>query len=486
MSRYLNSRLASFATLRRARIATVFGPKIFTSRDISNVTGTLMASDKFNGFDTISLHGGYDPDPTVTLGLGQGAPRGIPVYRTAPYLFKDTEHAAKLFGLAELGNVYSRIMNPTNNILETRYALLEGGHPLSALAVASGTNAIHYAIINLASCGDNIVSGSALYGGTYTMFNDLLPNLGIEVRFVDMNDPEAFVKAADDKTRAFFCESVTNPSLEIADVEKIADAAHSIGLPLIVDSTFSTPYLCKPFDFGADIITNSLTKWIGGHGACLGGIIVDKGEFNWAGGKHPLYDIPDTSYGGEAGLRWGHDLPEALAPLAFKLRALTVPLRNFGGCMSPDNAWIIIQGIETMSLRMERHCENAFAVAEYLTSHPKVSWVRYPGLPDDPQHELTEKYLKGKGGAMVVFGIKSDDPMKAGQKFIDNLELFSHVANVGDAKSLAIHPATTTHSQLREDQQRIAGVTPDLVRLSIGIEDIGDIIKDIEDTLEKV
>uniref|UniRef100_A0A7S4JBP9 O-acetylhomoserine aminocarboxypropyltransferase n=1 Tax=Odontella aurita TaxID=265563 RepID=A0A7S4JBP9_9STRA len=318
------------------------------------------------------------------------------------------------------------------------------------------------------------------------MFNNLLPQLGIEVRFVDMNEPDAFANAVDDNTRAFFCESVTNPSLEIADIERIAQEARGAGLPLIVDSTFSTPYLCKPFEFGADIITNSLTKWIGGHGACLGGIIVDKGTFDWGAGKHPLFDVPDTSYGGEDGLRWGHDLPEALAPLAFKLRALTVPLRNFGGCLSADNAWIIIQGIETLSLRMERHCENALAVAEHLESHPKVAWVRYPGMPHDPQYDNAQKYLRGKGGSMVVFGIDSDDPLKAGQQFIDNLELFSHVANVGDCKSLAIHPATTTHSQLRESEQRAAGVSPDLVRLSIGVEDVDDIIKDLDDTLEKV
>lgn len=448
--------------------------------------GTGSSSKKDKGFDTIALHGGYEPDPTVPLGMGQGAPRGIPVYRTTPYVFKNTEHAANLFALKELGNIYSRMMNPTTFVLESRYAMLEGGHPLSGLATSSGTNAIFTAVVNLASKGDNIVSASALYGGTYTMFNDILPGLGIEVRFVDGTDAENFVSASDDRTRAFFCEAVSNPSLEIFDIEGIATAAHSIGLPLIVDSTFSTPYLCRPFDFGADIVTNSLTKWIGGHGACLGGIIVDKGAFNWAGGKHPLYDIPDTSYGGEKGLRWGHDLPEPLAPLAFKIRALTVPLRNLGGCISPDNSWMIIQGIETLSLRMEKHCENALAVAKHLQNHPKVSWVKYPGLPTDSQYVKSKKYLKGKGGSMVVFGLKSDNPAKAGQQFIDSLELFSHVANVGDCKSLAIHPASTTHSQLHEEQQKAAGALPELVRLSVGIETIDDIIADLDQAFQTV
>ena len=318
------------------------------------------------------------------------------------------------------------------------------------------------------------------------MFNDILPKFGIEVRFVDGGDPQNFLDAADDKTRAFFCESVSNPSLEIFDIEEISKAAHSIGLPLICDSTFSTPYLCRPFDFGADIVVTSATKWIGGHGAGLCGIIVDKGAFNWAGGKHPLYDEPDTSYGGENGLRWGHDLPEALAPLAYKLRCYTVPLRNLGGCLSPDNAWIILQGIETLSLRMDRHCENALAVATYLKDHPKVEWVRYPGLADDSQHEKTQKYLKGKGGAMVVFGLRSENANEAGKQFIDSLVLHSHVANVGDARSLAIHPASTTHSQLHEDQQRAAGVSPELVRLSVGLETASDIIADLEQALSKV
>lgn len=312
------------------------------------------------------------------------------------------------------------------------------------------------------------------------MFNDLLPKFGIKVRFVDAEDPKNFERAMDDKTRAFFCESVSNPALEICDLEVIGASAHDHGLPLICDSTFSTPYLCKPFDHGCDIVVSSLTKWVGGHGAGIGGIIVDKGGFPWGAGKHPLYDEKDTSY---SGMRWGHDLPPELAPLSYILRCRTVPLRNLGACMSPDNAWIIIQGIETLSLRMERHCENAIKVALHLKSHPDVSWVRYPGLPDDPQYAKAQKYLKGTGGPMVVFGIKSDDGKAAGQKFIDSLELFSHVANVGDARSLAIHPASTTHSQMSEQQLAGAGCPADMVRLSVGIEAIDDILGDLDQAL---
>jgi O-acetylhomoserine (thiol)-lyase len=315
------------------------------------------------------------------------------------------------------------------------------------------------------------------------MFDTLLPKLGLDVRFVDGTDPTSFAKAADDKTRAFFTESCSNPSLDIFDIESIANEAHAIGLPLIVDSTFSTPFLCRPLEFGADIVANSCTKWIGGHGVGLGGIIVDGGKFNWASGKHPLFDEPDESYGG---LRWGHDLPESLAPLAFKLRALTCNLRNLGGCISPDNAWMMLQGIETLSLRMERHCENSLKVAEYLQQHPKVSWVRYPGLKDDPANPLSGKYLKGKGGGVVVFGIKSDNPMEAGRNLIDSFEMFSHVANVGDCKSLCIHPASTTHSQLSPEQQVAAGATADMIRLSIGIESIEDIIADLDQALARV
>jgi len=437
------------------------------------------------GFDTLCLHAGYKPDNETTYGLGGGASRGVPLYRTAPFQFKSTEHAANLFALAELGNIYARLMNPTTHVLESRVAQLEGGHPLAGLAVASGTNAVFYAIINLAQAGDNIVSARNLYGGTFTQFNDILPTLGITVKFVDSEDPENFAKAADDKTRAFFCETVSNPALEVSDLEAIAKLAHERGLPLMVDSTFSTPYLTKPFEFGADIICSSLTKWLGGHGTGIGGIVVDKGGFSWGAGKHPLFDTPDTSY---KGLRWGHDLPEALAPLAYKLRMLTVPLRNLGGCISPDNSWIFLQGIETLPLRMERHCENSLKVAQHLVklkAAGKIAWVRYPGLPDDPQYEKQKKYLKGKGGAMVIFGIQAGDSLAAGKKFIDSLELISHVANVGDARTLAIHPASTTHSQLSPEAQLEGGIKPEMVRLSVGIETVDDIIADIDAALEK-
>jgi O-acetylhomoserine (thiol)-lyase len=369
-------------------------------------------------------------------------------------------------------------MNPTTDVLEKRVALLEGAPEMGGLGVASGTSGVFYSIINLASAGDNIVSARNLYGGTYTQFNDILPTLGIKVKFVDSNDPQNFAKAIDDKTRALFVETVSNPALEVVDLEKVAKVAHDHGIPLIVDATFSTPYLTKPLDFGADIVVHSLTKWFGGHGTGIGGVVVDSGRFNWGAGKHPLYDNPDASY---HGLRWGHDLPAPLAPLAFILRMRTVPLRNLGACIAPDNSWFFLQGIETLPLRMEKHCTNATAIAKHLKGHKDVEWVRFPGLPDDPYYELNKKYLHGKGGSMVVFGIKGG--ADAGRKFIESLKIFSHLANVGDAKSLAIHPATTTHSQLNEEQQRGAGITPELIRLSIGIEDPADLIEDIDQAL---
>ena len=422
--------------------------------------------------ESLCLHGGTQPDPTT-------GSRAIPVYRTTGFQFNNTEHAANLFALRELGNIYTRLMNPTTDALERRVALLEGAHELAGLAVASGTSAVFYSIINLAQAGDNIISARNLYGGTYTQFNDILPTLGITVKFVDTQDPANVAAAIDDKTRAVFVETVSNPALEVTDIEAIAKVAHSAGIPLLVDATFSTPYLTRPLEFGADIVIHSLTKWMGGHGIGIGGLVVDSGRFKWNTGKHPLYDTPDTSYGG---LRWGHDLPEMLAPLAFILRMRTVPLRNLGACISPDNAWQFAQGIETLPLRMDRHCQNALAVAEHLKAHPQVEWVRFPGLKDDPEYAKNQKYLDGKGGAMVVFGIKGGK--EAGAKFIDNLKMFSHLANVGDAKSLAIHPATTTHSQLNEEQQRGAGITPGMVRLSVGIEHITDILADIDQSLK--
>ena len=422
-------------------------------------------------FDTICLHGGHQPDPTTLS-------RAVPVYRTSSFVFKSTEHAANLFALRELGNIYTRLMNPTTDVLEKRVALLEGAPEMGGLGVASGTAGVFYSVINLASAGDNIVSARNLYGGTYTQFNDILPALGIKVKLVDSNDPQNFAKAIDEKTRALFVETVSNPALEIVDLEAVAKVAHDHGIPLIVDATFSTPYLTKPLDFGADVVVHSLTKWFGGHGTGIGGVVVDSGRFNWAAGKHPLYDQPDTSY---HGLRWGHDLPAPLAPLAFILRMRTVPLRNLGACIAPDNSWLFLQGIETLPLRMERHCANAKLVAEHLKEHKDVAWVRFPGLKDDPQYPLNEKYLRGKGGSMVVFGIKGG--ADAGKKFIESLRIFSHLANVGDAKSLAIHPGTTTHSQLNEDQQRAGGITPELVRLSVGLEDPADLIEDIDQAL---
>jgi O-acetylhomoserine (thiol)-lyase len=422
-------------------------------------------------FETICLHGGHEPDPTTLS-------RAVPVYRTASFLFRNTEHAANLFALRELGNIYTRLMNPTTDVLEKRVALLEGAPEMGALGVASGTSAVFYAVINLAQAGDNIVSARNLYGGTYTQFNDILPGLGIGVKFVDSRDPENFAKAIDGRTRALFCETVSNPALEIADLEAIAAVAKAHGIPLIVDSTFSTPYLTKPLAHGADVVVHSLTKWFGGHGTGIGGVVVDSGRFAWGAGKHPVFDAPDGSY---HGLRWGHDLPGPLAPLAYILRMRTVPLRNLGACISPDNSWMFLQGIETLPLRMERHCSNALAAAEFLKGHRRVKWVRYPGLADDPEFERNQRYLGGKGGSMVVFGIEGG--REAGAKFIDSLKLFSHLANVGDAKSLAIHSASTTHSQLNEAQQAAGGITPDLIRLSIGIEHIEDIVADLDHAL---
>ena len=423
--------------------------------------------------ETLCLHGGHQPDSETHS-------RAVPIYKSTAFTFNDTEHAANLFALKELGNIYTRLMNPTTDVLEKRICLLEGAHELAGLAHSSGTAAIFNSIINLAQAGDNIVSARNLYGGSYTQFNDILPSLGIEVRFVDSQDPQQFANAIDEKTRALFCETVSNPALEVTDLEAVGSIAKENGIPLIVDATCSTPYLTQPLAHGADIVVHSLTKWLGGHGTGLGGIVIDSGRFNWAGGKHPLFDNPDNSY---HGLRWGHDLPDMLAPLAYILRMRTVPLRNLGACIAPDNSWQFLQGIETLPLRMERHCENSLAVAKHLKNHPGVEWVRFPGLEDDPEFSKNQKYLRGKGGSVVVFGIKGG--AEAGAKFINSLQMFSHVANLGDAKSLAIHPATTTHSQLSSEQQLAGGIRPELVRLSIGIEHIEDILTDLEQALEK-
>ena len=421
--------------------------------------------------ETLCIHAGQEPDPTTTA-------RGVPVYRTSSYVFKSTEHAANLFGLKELGNIYTRLMNPTHDILEKRIAALEGG--MAALALSSGTSAIYYSIINICSAGDEIVSASNLYGGTYTMFDNILPQFGINVKFVNKLNSENFQEAITDKTRAIFIETIGNPVLEFVDIEAVADIAHKHGLPLIVDATFTTPFLLRTIEHGADIVVNSLTKWMGGHGAGIGGIVIDSGTFNWQDPKFKLFNEPDPSY---HNIRYAHDLGD-LNPLAFILRMRLVPLRNLGACISPDNAWMFLQGLETLHLRMERHCENAAKVAVYLKDHPKVDWVRYPGLKDDPSYPVASRYLKKGFGGMVVFGIKGG--MDAGKKFIEGLTLFSHLANVGDAKSLALHPSSTSHSQLTEAQQKAGGLTPDLIRLSIGIEHIDDIIEDLEQAFARV
>jgi O-acetylhomoserine (thiol)-lyase len=423
------------------------------------------------GFETLALHAGQEPDPTTLS-------RGVPIYRTSSYVFRDIEHAADLFALKELGNIYTRIMNPTQDVLEKRVASLEGG--AAALALSSGTSAIHYSIINICSAGDEVVSANNLYGGTYTMFDSILPQFGIKVNFVNPERAENFEGAITEKTRAFFVETIGNPLLQVTDVEAVAKVAEKHHVPLIVDATFTTPYLLRPLEHGAHVICHSLTKWLGGHGTAIGGIVVDGGNFDWSDSKFGMYNEPDESY---HGIRWAHDLGK-LQSLAFILRMRTVPLRNLGACISPDNAWFFLQGIETLPLRMQRHCENAQAVAEFLKGHKKVKWVRYPGLQDDPTHNVAKRYLEKGYGGMVVFGIEGGK--QGGEKFIESLELFSHLANVGDAKSLAIHPASTTHSQLSEKQQREGGLTPDLVRLSIGLEHIDDIIHDIEQALASI
>ncbi|MCL4112853.1 UNVERIFIED_CONTAM: hypothetical protein GTU68_046171 [Idotea baltica] len=419
-------------------------------------------------FETACLHAGAAPDPTTNS-------RAVTLHRTSSFVFNNTEHAANLFGLKELGNIYTRLMNPTHDVLEQRMAALEGG--AAALAVASGTSGIFYSICNIMQAGDEFVSANNLYGGTFTMFNDILPKFGITARFVDPKDPKNFEAQINDKTKAIYCETVSNPGLDVQDIEAIAEIAHRHGLPLIVDATFSTPALQRPIEHGADIVIHSLTKWIGGHGTGIGGVVIDSGKFDWKSDKFPMMNDPDPSYGG---VRWAQDLGD-LSPIAFILRMRVIPLRNLGACIAPDNAWMFLQGIETLPLRMERHCENALAVAKHLKAHPAVEWVRYPGLEDDPNFAKASKYLGGKGGSMVVFGIKGGTA--AGSTFIESLELFSHLANVGDAKSLAIHPATTTHSQLNEEQQVAGGIAPELVRLSVGIENIDDIVADLDKAL---
>ncbi len=422
-------------------------------------------------FETLAVHGGQVPDPATLA-------RGVPVHRTSSYLFKSTEHAASLFSLKEPGNIYTRMMNPTQDVLEQRVSLLEDG--AGSVALASGTAAVFYSIINLARAGDEIVSANNLYGGTYTMFEAILPQMGITVKFVKPDDPANFRRAIGERTRALFIETIGNPVLDFTDVGEVARIAHEQGLPLIVDATFTTPYLLRTIEHGADIVVNSLTKWLGGHGSAIGGVVTDAGRFDWKQKRFTLFNEPDPNY---HGLRWAHDLPAASSNLAFILRLRTVPLRNLGACISPDNAWIFLQGIETLPVRMERHCANALQVAEALSRHPKVEWVRYPGLKNDPAYRTASRYLKKGFGGMVVFGIRGG--RAAGARFIESLELFSHLANVGDAKSLALHPASTSHSQLSEEAQLAGGLKPELVRLSVGLEHIDDILEDIEQALKK-
>jgi len=429
-------------------------------------------SAKSYRLETLALHAGQAPDATLS--------RGIPVYRTTSYVFKNTEHAANLFALKELGNIYTRLMNPTTDILEQRMAQLEGG--AAAVAVASGTSAIFYAVITLAQAGDEIVAANNLYGGTITQFDSILPQLGIHTTFVDPKDPANFAKAITDKTRAIFIETIGNPVLDFTDIQAVAKVAHAHGLPLIVDATFTTPYLLRAIEHGADIVVNSLTKWIGGHGAAIGGIVVDSGKFNWKDNpRFPLFNQPDSNY---HGLRWAHDLPAPLAPIAYALRVRTVPLRNLGAAIAPDNSFLFLQGLETLPVRMVKHSENALKVATFLQSHPKVSWVRYPGLKEDPTHATAAKYLAKGFGGMVVFGLKAG--YAAAVKVIDNIQLFSHLANVGDAKSLILHPASTSHSQLTEEQQKAGGLSPELIRLSVGLEHPDDLIDALGDALALV
>ncbi len=419
-------------------------------------------------FETLAIHAGQNVDQDTRS-------RAVPIYRTAAYTFKNTEHAANLFALKELGNIYTRIGNPTQDVLEQRMAQLEGG--AAALALASGTSAIFYTIINICAHGDEVVSANNLYGGTYTQFDTILPQLGIKVRFVDPSNPDNFKAAINEKTRAIYCETLGNPSLNMTDLDALAAIAAEHNLPLVVDSTFTPPCLLKPIDHGADIVLHSLTKWIGGHGTVIGGIAIDAGKFNWQDPKFTLYNEPDPSY---HGLRYAHDLGD-LNPVAFALRMRLVPLRNLGAAISPDSCWSILQGVETLNLRMEKHNENALQVAKHLRNHQGVDWVCYPGLSDAPSHEIAAKYLKNGFGGMITFGIKGG--LQAGKTFIDSLELVSHLANVGDTKSLAIHPASTTHSQMSSQQLKEADIDEGMVRLSVGIEHADDILADLNQAL---
>ena len=419
------------------------------------------------GFETKMVHAGAVPDPTT------GA-RAVPIYQTTSYVFRDTDHAAALFGLAELGNIYTRIMNPTQDVFEQRVAALEGG--VGALATASGQAAEAFALMNLGEAGDHIVASASLYGGTYNLLHYTLPKLGWQVSFIDNpDDLDAWAAAVQPNTRAFYAESVGNPKNDVIDFEGISEVAHANNVPLVVDNTVMSPYLCNPLQWGADIVVHSATKFIGGHGTSIGGIIVDGGKFDYvASGRHPVFTEPDPSY---HGLIYSQ-LPEPLRPAQYILKARLQLLRDLGAAVSPFNAFLFIQGLETLSLRMERHCANALAVAQWLEQRDEVEWVAYPGLASSPWNDRAKKYLPRGSGAILAFGIKGG--LEAGKSFVNGLELFSHLANVGDVRSLAIHPASTTHSQLTPDEQATTGVTSDLVRLCIGIESIDDILADLE------
>ena len=420
--------------------------------------------------ETLTLHGGQEPDPTT-------GSRAVPIYQTTSYQFRDTDHAARLFGLQEFGNIYTRLMNPTTDVLEKRLALLDGG--VGALAVSSGQSAITLAILNIAQAGDEIVSADNLYGGTYNLFHNTFPRLGIQVKFVKSNDLDALGKAITRKTKAVYAESIGNPKLDVADLEGIAAVAHNNGIPFVLDNTVS-PYILRPIDFGVDIVVYSATKFIGGHGTSLGGIIVDSGKFDWTNGKFPLIAEADPSY---HGLNFVESL-KSMGNIAYIIKARVTLLRDLGPALSPFNAFLFLQGLETLHLRMPRHVQNALETAQYLRNHPKVEWVNYPGLPDSPERERVARYLPKGAGAIVGFGVRGG--IEAGRTFIHSLKLVSHLANVGDAKTLAIHPATTTHQQLSPEEQQATGVTPDFIRLSVGIEHIDDILWDLGQALERV
>src|SRR6266513_1374188 len=425
-----------------------------------------LNSNRSYGFETLSLHAGQETADSATNA------RAFPIYQTSSYVFDSPEHAANLFGLKQFGNIYTRIMNPTQDAFERRVAALEGG--IGALATSSGQAAETLAILNVAESGDEIVSSASLYGGTYNLFHYTLPKLGINVRFVDSREPENFHTAFSERTRAVFAETVGNPRLDTLDIRAVADIAHEHGLPLILDNTLPTPYLVQPFKHGADIIIHSATKFIGGHGTSIGGVIVDSGTFDWTNGKFPGFIEPDPSY---HGLRF----VEALGPLAYIIKARVQLLRDIGPAIAPLNSFLFLQGLETLPLRMERHSQNVLRIAEFLEGHPSVKWVSYPGLKSHPQYELAAKYHTHGYGAILGFGIKGG--LEAGKQLIRHVELFSHLANVGDAKSLIIHPASTTHSQLTPEEQEETGVTSDFVRLSVGIETVDDLIDDLDQAL---